>query len=65
MNSNSLDLDLPMGRELPPPPPMDRVAFWEYQKRRQQEFYQSPHYQAWFERTWEQKRHAKAFVWID
>jgi hypothetical protein len=65
MNPDSFDLDLPTGRELPPPPPMDREAFWEYQTQRQVEFYQSPHYEAWLKRTWEQKSRAKPFVWID
>jgi hypothetical protein len=65
MNFDSLDLNLPGGPGLPPPPPMDREAFWRYQKRRQQEFYQSPHYEAWLKRTSEEMRHAKAFVWID
>jgi hypothetical protein len=49
----------------PPPPPMDRDAFWEYQARRLAEFYQSPHYEAWFKRTSEEMRKAKPFVWID
>jgi hypothetical protein len=44
---------------------MDREAFWEYQTQRQIEFYQSPHYEAWLKRTWEQKSRAKPFVWID
>ncbi len=51
-----LDLDLPLGPGLPPPPPMDRDAFWEYMTRRQLEFYQSPHYEAWLKRTPELKR---------
>lgn len=65
MNSDSLDLDLPTGRELPPPPPMDPEAFWEYQTRRQIEFYQSQHYEAWLKQSWESKSKAVPFVWID
>lgn len=65
MNLDSLDLNLPVGPELPPPPPMEREAFWAYQTQRQQEFYQSDHYEAWLKRTWEQKSKAVPFVWID
>jgi hypothetical protein len=65
MNTNLLELDLSVGRELPPPPPMDREAFWEYNRQRQIEFYASPFYEAWLKRTWENKSKAKPFVWID
>jgi hypothetical protein len=64
MDDSNLDLDLPTGLGLPPPPPMDRDAFWEYQTRRQIEFYQSPHYEAWLERT-KKLKSGKPFVWID
>ena len=63
--NRSLDLDLPTGSELPPPPAMARDAFQEYWLRRMADFYASPHYEAWLERTSEEMRHAKPFVWID
>ena len=57
-----LDLDLPTGPELPPPPPMSRDAFFEYWLRRVAAFYQSPHYEAWLARTSEEMRNAEPFV---
>lgn len=60
--NSDLDLDLPIGPELPPPPPMARDAFLEYWLRRLAEFYQSPHYEAWLARTSEEMRHAEPFV---
>ena len=59
--NSDLDLDLPIGPELPPPP-MARDAFLEYWLRRLAEFYQSPHYEAWLARTSEEMRHAEPFV---
>ena len=60
--NSDLDLDLPIGPELPPPPPMARDAFLEYWLRRLADFYQSPHYEAWLARTSEEMRHAEPFV---
>lgn len=64
MNSD-FGFELPTGPELPPPPPMDRAAFQQYWLRRLADFYRSPHYEAWLERTSEEMRHAQPFVWID
>ena len=61
----SLDLNLPTGPELPPPPPRDRETIQAWQEKKWAEFYASPHYEAWLERTSEEMRHATAFVWID
>ena len=60
-----LDLNLPTGPGLPPPPPMDLDAALEYQARIVADFYASEHYEAWFARTSEEMRNAKPFVWID
>jgi hypothetical protein len=57
-----LDFDLPTGPELPPPPPMQRDAFWEYQMERLADFYQGPHYEAWYKRTSDEMRNAEPFV---
>lgn len=65
MNDDSLDLDLPTGPELPPPPAMDRDAMFEYNMRRLADFYESPHYEAWLKRSWESKTKGEPFVWID
>ena len=63
--TSSLDLDLPTGPELPPPPRMEKEAFIEYWQRRMADFYASRHYSAWLERTSEEMRHAKPFVWVE
>lgn len=57
---SDLDLELPTGPKLPPPP-MERDAFIEYWLRRLASFYQSPHYEAWQERTSEEMRRAQPF----
>jgi len=61
MNSD-LDLDLPTGPELPPPPAMARDAFFEYWLRRMAGFYRSPHYEAWSARTSDEMRNAEPFT---
>jgi hypothetical protein len=65
MNPDSFDLELPTGAELPPPPPMERDAMVAYNLSRLADFYQSPHYEAWLERSWKSKTMGEPFVWID
>lgn len=60
-----LDLNLPTDPPLPPPPPMERDVVWHLQAQFLANFYASPHYEAWYQRTCEEMRHAKPFVWID
>jgi len=60
-----LDLNLHTGPELPPPPPRDPATVGAWQAMQVAEFYASPHYEAWLQRTSEEMRHAKPFVWID
>ena len=62
MNLDSLDLNLPTGPGLPPPPPMDRDAAFEYNMRLLADFYQSAHYEAWYRRTCDEMRGAEPFV---
>ena len=60
-----LHLESIVGPGLPPPPPMELDAALEMQARYVADFYASEHYEAWFERTSEEMRNAKPFVWID
>ena len=62
MIPSDLELDLPVGPELPPPPPMERTAFLEYQMSRLADFYASPYYEEWLERTGEEMRNAAPFI---
>ena len=62
MNDDSLNLNLPSGPGLPPPPPLDLETIWELQNAYLAEFYQSPHYEAWYRRTSEEMRRAEPFV---
>ncbi len=61
----ALDLQLPTGPELPPPPPMKHEAFIECWLSMMADFYRSPHYAAWERRTADEMRGAEPFVWID
>ena len=65
MNKETIELKLPTGKGLPPPPPMEREAFTTYWLTRLAEFYQSPHYEAWMERTSREMKDAAPFVWFD
>jgi hypothetical protein len=62
MKSDSLDLDLPQGPGLPPPPPMELDAMLEYNARRIANYYQSPYYEEWCRRTMESKSKGEPFV---
>lgn len=60
-----LHLESIVGPGLPPPPPLARDVVWQLQAQYIADFYASPHYDAWYQRTCEEMRHAKPFVWID
>jgi hypothetical protein len=62
MNPDLLELNLPTGAPLPPPPPAARDALQAWQDENLANFYQSPHYEAWLARTSEEMRDAEPFV---
>lgn len=59
---SDLELDLPGGPGLPPPPPMDRDAFIEFWLLRMADFYKSAYYEAWLRRTSDEMRDAEPFI---
>lgn len=61
MNPDLLDLNLPTDAPLPPPPPADPKALQAWQDENLADFYQSPHYDAWYRRTSEEMRNAVPF----
>ena len=62
MNFDSLDLNLPTDLPLPPPPPADRKALEAWQNENLADFYRSPYYEAWAQRTWKNKHRGEPFI---
>lgn len=62
MSPDLFDLDFPTCAPLPPPPAADPAALLAWQDENLADFYQSPHYEAWLARTWEEMRNAEPFV---
>ncbi len=62
MNANFLDLDLPTDAPLPSQPPSDPDALQRWQAERLADFYQSPHFKAWYQRTLETKHCGAPFI---
>lgn len=62
MNPDLFDLNFPTDAPLPAPPPADPAALQAWQDENLAEFYQSPHYEAWYQRTSEEMRNAVPFV---